>query len=111
MHTIDTMQTRHTDAFTIQFQALEEYDLDLSFDEDGSIREALDCGELVAFCAAVFVYYKGAEIGSSFLGNCIYRDPREFLKSGYLTGMLEEACNEARAHFQSTPKLRKPKRY
>ncbi|UIY29198.1 hypothetical protein LZK73_21940 [Neorhizobium galegae] len=100
----------HTRNFAIYLILEEEqgyrYDGD---DPDGSIQAALDEGDMVAFGSIVEVEYEGAVIGSSmFLGGSVYHDGKtlEFLHSGYLTDMLNEACDEARRFINNKPRLR-----
>jgi hypothetical protein len=85
--------------FTVLVDAVEETDLDLSWDEDGTIEEGLYSGEFVAFCARVRVLLDGNELGTSYLGNCIYRSYEDFKESDYMRDMLRDAIREARKHF------------
>jgi hypothetical protein len=73
---IRSFKTRH---FAVIVTAEEETDLDLSFDEDGSIRKGLERGALVAFCAKAACYYKGLEVSTEYLGNCICESPAAFM--------------------------------
>ena len=61
MHTLGIMRTFRTKNFTVRVTAEEEYDVDLSWDDDGSTREGLENGTLIAFCAKAAVYYRGRE--------------------------------------------------
>lgn len=68
-----------TKNFTVRVTAEEERDLDLSFDDTGRIRRGLENGTFVAFCAKAAVYFRGTEIATDYLGNCIYKSPAEFM--------------------------------
>lgn len=52
--------------------------LDLSWDDDGSVRKGLESGELIGFCVEATVYYNGNEVASDTLGGCIYKSIEEF---------------------------------
>jgi hypothetical protein len=76
--TIGTIREFKTKNFHVVIDAVEECDLDLSWDEDGSTREGLDNGSLIAFCARARVFLRGKEIASDYLGNCIYKSLEDF---------------------------------
>lgn len=78
-HRLGIMRIFKTKHFTVVADALEERDLDLAFDEDGSIREGLESGEFTAFTAHVYVMLNGRIIGEDYLGNCIYKDFDDFM--------------------------------
>ena len=116
MHTLGTIREFHTSNFTVRVTAEEDYDLDLSFDDDGSVREGLESGEFIAFCAKAAVYYKGTELATDYLGGCIYRSLAEFMDhkecgkqnkeyaakgergrcGSYFADMVHTVCEEAR---------------
>lgn len=104
-----------TKNFLVAFDAEEEFDLDLSFDDTGEISEKINDGELVAFCAAVRVYYRGAEIACDYLGQCIYESADAFRDhigrnakgyGSYFSDMVREAIREARKALADAPRLR-----
>ena len=115
----------HTDRFIVRVEAEEELDLDLSWDESGEAREKLASGEWVAFCAKASVVYKGREIASDYLGECIYENisafenhrkcaarTRELRKENpklvcgsYFADMVTNVCEEART-FLRMPNVR-----
>lgn len=72
MYTLGTIREFHSANFSVIVDALEDDDLDLSWDEDGSTREGLESGRYIAFCARCRVFYHGAELASDYLGGCIY---------------------------------------
>lgn len=67
-----------TTNFRIVLDAVEDYDVDLSFDEDGSVRKGLENGSLVAFSARATVYFNGHDLATEYLGGCIYKSTDEF---------------------------------
>ena len=80
MRTLGTIRTIKAGRFTVTVRALEEFDLDLSFDDDGSIARALGAGELEAFTVEASCSLDGRhELSSDYLGNCIYPTPRAFM--------------------------------
>jgi hypothetical protein len=114
----EVMREFETENFIVRASAEEENDLDLSWDEDGSVREGLESGKFIAFVAHVEVIHKetGAVLGEDYLGNCIYKSFADFMdhracgrqnrklakqnKAGrcgsYFTDMIHEAISEAR---------------
>jgi hypothetical protein len=116
MHSIGTIREFKTRNFTVRVDAVEEDDLDLSWDEDGSTRKGLQSGKFMAFVARVRVYFKGNEVASDYLGGCIYESLEAFMdhrecgkqnrqrekqgKEGrcgsYFADMIATACAEAR---------------
>ena len=121
MKIIQNIRTIRTRNFTVRIDAVEDSDLDLSFDEDGSVRRGLESGELMAFGVVVKVCFRGAEVWQDSLWGCIYRSPADFQdhlglraksrKDGcnygsYFVGMIHEAIAEARkriADFKTIP--------
>lgn len=99
--------TFETKNFSVEFSAEEERDLDLSFDDDGSIAEGLDSGKYVAFCAMVRVIYKptGAVVGGDSLGGCIYESVEEFITSHRDSDPMNRNCSIMRAKHPAGPKV------
>lgn len=123
-HKVGTMREFNTKQFRVVCDAIEENDLDLSFDENGSVREGLESGKFIAFVARVRVYFQGNEVGTDYLSGCVYEsldafmDHRECGKQNakrarqekrkgvaagslgrcrsYFHQMINEACAEAR---------------
>ncbi len=75
---IGTIREFKTQHFHVVVDAVEEFDIDLSWDEDGSTRRGLENGTLIAFCARARVFLRGKEIASDYLGGCIYRSLAKF---------------------------------
>lgn len=120
----------NTKNFRIRVEAEEDYDVDLSFDEDGSVRKDLEAGKLISFSAKVTVAYHGWILSTEYLGGCIYKSISEFndiLEVGkqnrqwqaegatsrcgsYMRDMIHTAIDEARAVVRKyqTIKVRKP---
>jgi hypothetical protein len=73
----------NTPNFTVEVRALEDTDIDLSFDDDGTMAERLDDGSMVAFQVEARVMFTGGfgapiELGADYLGGCIYESPKAF---------------------------------
>lgn len=111
MHTIETIREFNTRNFHITVNAVEDNDLDLSFDDTGEVLRDLENGTLCAFGVVVTVYAKGQKIGNDSLWGCIYKTPRDFMdhlgikalsrKDGknygsYFSDMIHTAISEAR---------------
>ncbi len=75
---IGTIREFKTQNFHVVVDAVEEFDLDLSWDENGQTREGLENGTLIAFCARARVFLRGKEIASDYLGGCIYKTLQDF---------------------------------
>lgn len=116
----------HTKNFTVAVDAYEDYETDLSFDEDGSVRKDLERGRLVAFFVEASVFYKGNKISSDSLGGCIYKSIEEFQDhrecgkqnrewsaqgkdarcGSYFKDMIHSAIREARQVLADRPYIR-----
>lgn len=81
MRNENVMREFETENYIVRATAEEEFDLDLSWDEDGSTLAGLNSGEFISFCAHVEVIHKptGAVLGEDYLGNCIYRSFDDFM--------------------------------
>lgn len=123
--TIETIRVFKTRNFTIRVVAEEDHDLDLSFDDTGSVREGLRSGRLCAFQVAVTVYCQGHEVGVDYLGGCIYESPKAFMDhvgirhfspspgkipegqcGSDFSGMVRSAIAEARKNVQKLKSIR-----
>jgi hypothetical protein len=74
MNTLGTIRKFETQNFRVVVDAIEEQDLDLSFDDTGEVARKLDSGIFVAFVARARVFLKpiSQELSSDYLGGCIY---------------------------------------
>jgi hypothetical protein len=104
-----------TARFRVALEVFPDDDLDLSWDDDGSIREGLENGHYVAFVAKVAVYLDGHEIGSDYLGGCVYESVEQFRDhvgckakgyGSYFSDMVREAIKDARLTLADRPTLR-----
>ncbi len=114
---IGTIRRFRTAQFTVIVDALEDYDVDLSFDENGEVRAGLESGKYICFTARARVLHKTlGEIAADYLGGCIHERlesfedhrecgklNREFKQHGdagrcgsYFAGMVASVCAEAR---------------
>src|ERR1700732_211254 len=75
---IGTIREFKTENFHLIIDAVEEQDLDLSWDDTGSTRQGLEDGSLVCFCARARVFLRGLEVSSDYLGQCIYKSLDDF---------------------------------
>ena len=126
MNKIETIREFRTRHFTVQVDAVHDPDLDLTFDEDGSVLEKLDSGELMGFAVCVRVLHDQlGELGRGYLGGCIYESPaafqdhracgrynRELAERGevarcgsYFTDMIRGAIDEARENLKSARRI------
>lgn len=111
----ETIWTFKTDRFAVCFEVMPEDDLDLSWDDDGSVREGLESGHYVAFVARMAVYLDGREVAADYLGGCIYQNPEQFRDhigckakgyGSYFSDMVREAIRQARRRLADIPTLR-----
>lgn len=113
---IGVIRKFETRNFQVIVDALEEQDLDLSFDEDGSTEAGLESGQYIAFVARARVLFNGFELASDYLGNCIYESLQDFMDhracgqqnreyeakgiqgrcGSYFTDMVHTVCTDAR---------------
>ena len=72
-----------------------------SFDESctniDEIIKDIDRGHLDWFMLRVRVMVEGLELGSAYLGGCLYEDPREILTDGTAEDFIAEAMVEAKS--------------
>jgi hypothetical protein len=71
-----------------------------SFDDSchdiDEICKDIDRGHLEWFMLRVRVLVEGLELGSSYLGGCLYEDPKEILTDGTAEDIIDEAMKEAK---------------
>lgn len=123
---LGTMRTFRTKHFTVIADAMEEDFPDFSWDDTGETREKVESGEWLCFVARVRVLLHGREIGTDYLGNCIYesldkfmdhkecgKQNREWAKQGkqgrcgsYFSDMIHHAIAEARKELQAVHSVR-----
>ena len=107
MQTLGTIRTFRRGRFTVVVDAVEELDVDLSWDDDGEVGRKLERGEYVAFCARARCLLDGVEIASDYLGNCIYPSFGKFMDhvgisrrapgcGSYFSDMVRNVCREGR---------------
>lgn len=72
-----------------------------SFDESctdiDEIIKDIDRGHLDWFMLRVRVMVEGLELGSAYLGGCLYEDPKEILTDGTAEDFIAEAMVEAKS--------------
>jgi hypothetical protein len=98
----NTIREFNTKNYTVRVAALEEFDLDLSWDEDGTTAKGIEDGTYIAFCAHATVVHRatGAILANDYLGNCVYNNLRDFEKnSGYFQDMVHTVVKEARTNY------------
>ena len=61
------------------------------------IIKDIDRGHLDWFMLRVRVMVEGLELGSAYLGGCLYEDPREILTDGTAEDFIAEAMVEAKS--------------
>ena len=68
------------------------------FEDDNmdEIIRKIDNGTYDWFMLRVRVLVEGLELGSSYLGGCLYEDPREVLTDGIAEDFIDEAMKEAK---------------
>jgi hypothetical protein len=108
MNVIERIRTFNTAHFTVTVDAIEEFDADMSWDEDGSVMRQIDHGELVLFCARVRVTHDVlGTIGDDYLGDCIcetyaaFEDHRGGIGGSYFADMVRTAISAARDRIET----------
>ena len=100
MATFDKLWSFKTKHFEVFCEATPEDDPDLSWADEETLAR-LERGIYVNICWHIGVLHNGHEIGTAYLGNSIYEDPRDFLHEhrgiqSYFSDMVREAIAEAR---------------
>ena len=77
----ETIWTFSTRNFCIEFAVSDDFDLNLSWGDDGTVKEGLANGKFIAFNAHVKVVHlpTGATVGEDYLGGCIYESASDFM--------------------------------
>lgn len=111
MRTIETIRTIKAGRFSVRVTAVEDNDLDLSWDDDGSARAGLESGELMHFGVVATCYLDGRELANDSLWQCIYKTPADFMDhiglkaksradgrnyGSYFSDMVRNVCRDAR---------------
>ena len=101
MRDYDTLATYEREGYTVIVDKSYE-----DLDPRGQFEES-DIAEIIAkindytydwFMLRVRVMAEGVELGSAYLGGCLYEDARETLTDGTAEDMIYEAMAEAKAH-------------
>ena len=103
-----------TGEFTVVVDAIDEDYPDLSWDQTGEVREKINSGEYVVFCARARLLWNGIELATDYLGDCIYSNPKEFVNhrgtrgqyGSYFKVMVSNVITEGRKALCNVPKLR-----
>jgi len=98
----DLIERFERDGFTVIVdKTYEDMDPRDSFDDSvtdiNEIIKDIDRGHLEWFMLRVRVLFEGLELGSAYLGGCLYEDPREVLSDGTAEDFINEAMKEAKA--------------
>lgn len=73
-------------------------------DDIEEIIKDIDRGHLEWFMLRVRVLVEGLELGSSYLGGCLYEDPNEVLTDGVAEDFIDEAMKEAKTKVYALSK-------
>jgi hypothetical protein len=108
MRYYDELATYERDGFTVivdkSYEDLSLSDcFDDSLDENGvplfdlkEMARDIDSGNLDWFMLRIRVMVEGLEMGSHYLGGCLYKDAREVLTDGTAEDCIGEALHEAK---------------
>ena len=103
MRYYDELATYERDGFDIivdkSWEDLNPRDcFDDSVTDIDEIIKDIDRGHLDWFMLRVRVFVEGNELGSAYLGGCLYEDPKEILTDGTAEDIIFEAMKEAKAN-------------
>lgn len=104
----DTLAEYERDGYTIIVdKTYEDLNPRDSFDTDDieEIIKDIDRGHLEWFMLRVRVLVEGLELGSAYLGGCLYEDPNEILTDGTAEDFIAEAMKEAKTHVYRLSKV------
>lgn len=116
METLQTLRTFKRGDFTVTARAVEDYDIDTSFDETGEVQRKIDSGEYSVFGVVVTVKHEQlGEVGRDSLWGCIYSSYEEFMDhkgiralgrkdncnyGSYFSDLISGAISEARTNIK-----------
>lgn len=89
--------------FDIYFEPIEEYEmlenclLEESAKDIKKLYAKIESFELVYFTAKVTAEIEGLELGSDYLGCCLYENEQDFLKDTYFDDMVKNAILDAQS--------------
>ena len=107
MQYYDTIAEFTRDGFTIIVdKTYEDMHPRDHFEDDNmdEIIRKIDNGTYDWFMLRVRVLVEGLELGSSYLGGCLYEDPREVLTDGIAEDFIAEAMKEAKTKVYALSK-------
>lgn len=97
--------TETVEGFEIVFSTAYEtaHPRDQFMPEDApQICEDIDSGKYEWFVARVQAFKNGIELGTDYLGGCLYESPMQFVKDNdYYSDMVQSAIKEAKANIQA----------
>jgi len=96
----DTISEFERDGFTVIVdKTYEDFNPRDHFESDDmdEILRKIDNGTYEWFMLRVRVLVEGLELGSAYLGGCLYEDPREVLSDGTAEDFIAEAMTEAKS--------------
>jgi hypothetical protein len=100
MRYYDTLAEFERDGYDIivdkTYEDLNPRDMFDTDDIDEIIKD-IDRGHLEWFMLRVRVLVEGLELGSAYLGGCLYEDPREILSDGTAEDFIASAMVEAKS--------------
>ena len=101
----DTLAQFERDGYDIIVdKTYEDLDPRDCFDTDEIIKD-IDRGHLEWFVLRVRVLVEGLELGSAYLGGCLYEDPREILTDGTAEDFIAEAMVKAKSQVYRLSKV------
>ena len=103
----DTIAEFERDGFDIvvdkTYEDMHPYDC-FEADDIDEISRKIDNGTYEWFMLRVRVLVEGLELGSAYLGGCLYEDPREVLTDGIAEDFIAEAMKEAKTKVYALSK-------
>lgn len=94
MKTFATIRRFKAGRFSVSVNAVDDYDVDMSFDETGEVRRDIENGRLMVFAVVAKCYLDGIELASDYLVGCIYSNPFEFMDHvGIKQKAKTDGCN------------------
>jgi hypothetical protein len=96
----ETLAEYERDGFTVivdkTYEDLNPRDMFESDDVDEIIKD-IDRGHLEWFMLRVRVLVEGLELSSTYLGGCLYEEPKEVLTDGTAEDQIDSALKEAKS--------------
>ena len=106
----DIVHSERVKGFTVNLELLEEFTplpdtFDPTVTDIDTLRENVESGFWLYFCAKVTASYGGRVLAEEYLGCCVYESAEDFVNnSGYYDDMRDTVVEQAQEYLQAACK-------